>query len=94
MKPIHRFYSIVISLTGILVFAIWKISLCILKDHPDWGNSNKYLYYGFAVILTYLLSYGTFKTVSNIISYLFNKCEKLKKWILSSTLLVVAMVVL
>jgi hypothetical protein len=84
MKPIHRFYSIVISISALIVFAIWTISSCILTKHPEWKNNQNYLYYGLAAILTYLLSYGTFKTVSNVISYLFNKCEYLKKWILSS----------
>jgi hypothetical protein len=84
MKPIHRYYSIVITISALIVFAIWTISSCILTKHPEWINNQNYLYYGFAAILTYLLSYGTFKTVSNVISYLFNKCEYLKKWILSS----------
>lgn len=62
MKPIHRFYSIVITISALIVFAIWTISSCILTKHPEWINSKNYLYYGFTAILTYLLSYGTFKT--------------------------------
>lgn len=87
MKPLHRFYSIVITVTAIIVFAIWKISTCMLIKHPDWINSDNYLYYGFAAILTYFVSYGAFKTIFTIIYYLFNNWKWLKKVVLSSSYL-------
>lgn len=87
MKPIHRFYSIVITITAIIVFAIWTISSCILSKHPDWINSNYYLLYGFAAILTYLVTYGTFQSVFSIINYLFENWNWLKRVVMSSSYL-------
>jgi len=84
MKPIQRFYTIVIALTSVIVFTIWTISSKILIEHIDWKNSTHLFYSGFALVLTYLSSIGVFSSIFTLINYLFSKWKWLKRYVLSS----------